>query len=75
MTKDEDLPKKNPPDARIERLRWLGAFEELYRREMLKKVKASVYELSDTGKRVGYDLLGWMKRYDPDAIPQVGFFD
>jgi len=75
ITQDEPNPKKNPPGARVERLRWLGAFEEIDRRGFLQNVNKNVYELSDAGKRVGYSLLQWMKENEPDKIPKPGFFD
>jgi len=75
ITRDEPNPKRNPPGARIERLRWLGAFEEIDRRGFLQNVRKNVYKLSDAGKRVGYNLLGWMKENDADRIPKPGFFD
>ena len=74
-TAHEEHPKKNPPDARANRLRWIGAFEELHRRGYLQNVNQDVYELSDSGKETGYRLLIWMQQYSPEKIPKIGFFD
>lgn len=75
LTRDEDHPKRNPPDARLVRLRWLGAFEELKRRGYLTNVEKNVFELSDTGRQIGYLLMIWMQQHDAENVPKVGLFD
>lgn len=75
ITRDEDRPKRNPEGARFERLRWLGAFEELNTRGYLETIKKDIYELSASGRKVGYELVKWMQTHDKESIPKTGIFD
>jgi hypothetical protein len=59
LTRYERSPKQNPPGARIERLRWLGAFEELKRRSLVESISERIYVLSAEGKKLNRTTGDW----------------
>ncbi len=73
-TRNEDSPKRDPPGARIERLRWLGAFEELNRRSLVESTGKRTYVLSAEGKKLAYEVISWLRVHQPEKIPKSSFF-
>jgi hypothetical protein len=75
ITRNESLPKSNPPDARFNRLRWLGAFEGLLANGQLVEERENVYRLSITGRALAHSVMLWAKQHEPEILPKVDMFD